>query len=138
VQDYAPTVRSLAGPAPYGSYFVRVHATNVCGVSPPSNEVNLLVQPCTAAPGAPTGLSVTKNGTFVAFSWNAAAGAAPTGYVLVVGSQTGLSNLLVFPTGNASTTLAGPAPPGTYFVRVLAQNACGQSGASNEIRLVVP
>ncbi len=129
---------ALAGPAPYGTYFVRVQATNVCGVSAPSNEVTLVVQPCTAAPLAPTGLSITKAGTFLTITWTAAAGTLAASYTLVVGSAPGLSNLAVLPTGNASTTVTGNAPVGQYYVRVLAQNACGFSGASNEVFIAVP
>ena len=129
---------ALAGPAPYGTYFVRVQATNVCGVSAPSNEVTLVVQPCTAAPLAPTALSITKAGTFLTITWTAPAGTLATSYTLAVGSAPGLSNLAVLPTGTASTTLAGNAPVGQYYVRVLAQNACGFSGPSNEVFIAVP
>ena len=137
-QNYPATVTALSGPAPYGTYFVRVLATNVCGVSPPSNEVTLVVQPCAAAPQAPTGLAIAKSGTFLTITWNAPAGTPPTGYTLAVGSMPGLSNLAVLPTGNASTSLAGNAPPGLYYVRVIAQNACGMSGPSNEVFVTVP
>jgi hypothetical protein len=36
-------VTSLASPAPSGLYFVRVVATNACGVSPPSNQVSFTI-----------------------------------------------------------------------------------------------
>jgi hypothetical protein len=36
-------VTSLATPAPSGLYFVRVVATNACGVSPPSNQVSFTI-----------------------------------------------------------------------------------------------
>ncbi len=137
-QNYAASVTALSGPAPYGTYFARVLATNVCGVSPPSNEVTLVVQPCAAAPRAPTGLAISKSGTFLTITWSAPAGTPPTSYTLAVGSAPGLSNLAVLPTGNTGTSLAGNAPPGTYYVRVIAQNACGASGPSNEFLVTVP
>ncbi len=56
----------------------------------------------------------------------------------MVGSQTGGSDVLVLPTGTTATSIGASAPPGTYYARVLAQNACGMSGASNEIVVVVP
>jgi hypothetical protein len=68
----------------------------------------------------------------------APAGPAPASYTLHVGSVPGGSDILVFSTGNAATTLGASAPPGTYYARVVAQNACGVSGVSNEIVVVVP
>lgn len=133
------TTTALGGPVPYGQYFTRVHATNVCGVGPPSAEVLLNVQPCTAAPSAPTGLAGNVVGRMVGLGWAApAAGPLPTGYTLQVGSNTGLSNILVYPTGTTATSLGAPAPPGTYYVRVAATNACGASAPSNEVVLIVP
>ncbi len=59
VQDYPATVTALtASGVPYGTYYVRVAATNACGVSPASNEVTVVVQPCAAPPQAPTGLTL--------------------------------------------------------------------------------
>ncbi|MCC6991354.1 MAG: matrixin family metalloprotease [Acidobacteria bacterium] len=136
--DYPATVTALAGNVPYGTYYVRVQALNVCGVSAPSNEIAVVVAPCTAVPQAPTALSVVKNGTFLTFSWTAPAGTPPTSYTFAVGSAPGASNLVVSPTGTTATTLAGNAPNGAYYVRVHAQNACGLSAPSNEIFVTVP
>ena len=81
----------------------------------------------------------TAPATWSALAWSApAAGPRPTSYTVVVGSVPGASNILVYPTGNAATTLVATAPAGTYFVRIVAQNACGGSGASNEIVVQVP
>jgi hypothetical protein len=49
----------------------------------------------------------------------------------------GGSNLASFETGNASTSLTAMAPPGIYFIRVRARNACGTSGPSNEVSATV-
>jgi predicted phage tail protein len=140
VADYASSVTGLVAPGiAYGTYFTRVAATNVCGVGPVSNELTLVVQPCAAAPQAPSGLHFSRTGSFVALAWSApAAGPAPSSYTLVVGSQTGAADILVVPTGTTATSTGAFAPPGTYYVRVLAQNACGVSLASNEIVVVVP
>jgi hypothetical protein len=139
VADYAASVTALVAPGiAYGTYFARVAATNVCGVSPVGNEVTLVVQPCASPPQAPTGLQFSRTGSFVALAWSApSSGPTPASYTLVVGSQAGASDILVFPAGPATSTGAS-APPGTYYVRVLAQNACGVSGASNEVVVVVP
>lgn len=140
VADYPSSVTALgASGVGYGTYYARIAATNVCGVGPSGNEVTLVVQPCAAPPQAPTGLHFSRTGTFVAMAWTApAAGPPPASYTLVVGSQTGGSDILVLPLGSAATATGAAAPPGTYYVRVLAQNACGLSGASNEIVVVVP
>jgi len=138
VLPFPATVTSLGGVVPYATYYVRVHATNVCGISPPSQEVALVVQPCAAAPAAPLGLTGSASGGVVTLAWTAPAGVSPTSYIVVAGSVSGGSNIVVYPTGSTATSLAAPAPSGTYFVRVIATNACGQSGASNEVTVVVP
>ena len=139
VQDFPSSVTALgATGVAFGTYFARVAATNVCGVSPPSNEVTVVVQPCSGPPQAPTGLHFNRTGSFVALGWTApAAGPPPATYTLVVGSVPGGSDVLVVSTGSATSTGA-LAPPGRYFVRVIAQNACGGSLPSNEIDVLVP
>lgn len=132
------TPLAFGASVPYGRYYTRLRSTNVCGVSPPSTEVILDVRPCTATPGAPTGLVFNVANRVVGMAWTAPAGTPPTGYSLVVGSVPGGSDLLVYPTGTTATSIAAPAPPGTYYVRVVATNACGASLASNEITVVVP
>lgn len=138
VLPYPATVTSLGAPVAYGTYYVRVLATNVCGVSPPSNEVALVVQPCAAPPTAPTGLVGAQSGGIVTLAWTAPSGINPTSYTVVAGSAPGAADIVVFSTGTTATGLAAPAPRGTYYVRVIATNACGQSGASNEVAVVVP
>ena len=138
VLPYPATATSLVGAVPYGTYYTRVHATNTCGMGPPSAEVTLVVQPCATAPAAPTGLVRSVSGGVVTLSWTAPAGTPATSYTIVAGSAPGASDITVYATGTAATSLATPAPAGTYHVRVIATNACGQSGASNEVVVVVP
>ena len=53
------------------------------------------------------------------------------GYLLEVGSSTGLSNILT--TSVLQSSMSTTAPPGTYFLRVKAANACGASAPSSEV-----
>lgn len=125
-----------------GSYYVRVRASDRIVTSAPSNEALLVVGgggACTSAPGAPTGLATAASGSTVTLTWSApGAGCAPSSYLLQAGSAAGLSNLANSNTGNTSTSyIAQGVGAGTYFVRILAANAFGQSAASNESTLVV-
>jgi hypothetical protein len=137
--QFAPTT-SLSAMGAAGTYYVRLFSGHACGTSAASNEVVVtLPAPCVAA-SAPQSFthSVSAN-RLVSLSWAApATGSGPFVYTVEVGSASGLSNLLVWSNG-ASTTLAAPAPPGTYYVRIRATNACGVPGpASAERTVVVP
>lgn len=120
---------------PPNTYFVRVRARNSAGTSSASNEVVVLVPggpgPCVLPPGAPTTLNISVAGQILSLTWNAPTGPI-TSYVIEAGSASGASNIAVFATGSTATSLTAAAPPGTYYVRVRAQNACGTSGPSNE------
>jgi hypothetical protein len=89
--------------------------------------------PC-AAPGTASPFTFSQSGPFVVLVWAGAAGASD--YVIEVGSAPGLSNLLVTSLG-ATTTVATSAPPGRYYARIRARNACGLGPASNEIVVTV-
>ena len=129
----------FAANAPPGTYWVRVVALNALGASPPSNEVSVTVaDPCSTPPNAPSGLTGTVSGTTVTLTWTGSAGGcAPTSYVVHAGSASGLSNIAMANVG-LQTGLSAGAPPGTYFVRIVASNASGVSAPSNEIVLTVP
>jgi hypothetical protein len=54
------------------------------------------------------------------------------------GSRSGLSDLAIVGTGTAATTFtANSVGNGTYYVRVLATNAIGSSGPSNEVAFTI-
>ncbi|HUE85115.1 MAG TPA: cupin domain-containing protein [Vicinamibacterales bacterium] len=91
---------------------------------------------CTTPPGAPANLTISGTGPVIQATWSVPASGA-TSYVVRAGSAPGQSNYVEYDTGSTATALTASAPPGTYYVRVHARNACGLSGASNEFVLVL-
>jgi predicted phage tail protein len=123
---------------PSGTYYVRVRAVDSSGAGPASNQIVVVVGGAAGcvAPSAPGNLALTTNaaGT-VGLLWNAASGAST--YILEAGSAPGLANLALADVGNTTTYTATGVGAGTYYVRVRARSACGTSGASNELTIVV-
>lgn len=139
ISTYPASVTNLVTAAPYGNYYVKLAATNVCGMSAPTAEVLIQVQPCTVQPNAPTGLTFGRAGNQVTFNWAApGGGGAPSQYVLVAGSQPGAGDLAILPTNSAATSFVAVGPPGTYYVKVFAANPCGNSAYSNEVVVAIP
>jgi predicted phage tail protein len=113
-----------------GTYYVRVRAANLAGVSGPSNEI---VVQGRGAPERPTNLTQVGASGTVHLRWlRPSGGPVPTGYVVEAGSAPGLADLASIQVG-ALTSFSASAPPGTYYVRVRAVNARGSSPPSNEI-----
>jgi subtilisin family serine protease len=122
---------------PPGTYFVRMVATNAGGTSPPSNEVTVSVagpQP----PGAPTlnPASVSPS-RVVTLSWTPGAGGTPSSYTIVA-RQSPAGPVIASVNVGLTNPISVGAPPGTYFVQVVASNALGNSPPSNQITVVVP
>lgn len=112
-------------PAPPGTYYLRVRAVAGSAVSPPSNEVRLVVRPIADDPGAPTPPVVNPilvQGSTVTVSWAASANA--TSYVVEAGSWPGMNDLGELITSATSVTVSG-VPPGVYYVNVYSRNARG-------------
>lgn len=122
------------GGVPPGQYFLRVRGRNTAGVSAPSNELLVQIGPltCTAAPAAPVQLSPSLQGNVVSLTWLPPPGGASS-YVLVAGTQPGQADLGVFDTGSSATSFVGPVPSGTYYTRIIARSACGDSAPSNGV-----
>ncbi|MGD9902375.1 MAG: Ig-like domain-containing protein [Vicinamibacterales bacterium] len=132
--------RTLAVNAPPATYFVRVVAVNTAGAGAASNEAVITTGGgiCTI-PAVPTGLQATAGSGTIDVRWDAAqAGAIPLGYVLQAGSISGASDRAVVSLPATTTTIAGAVPPGPYFLRLAAGNACGTSAVSADVSVVVP
>lgn len=134
VFDTGHTATSLVVNAPPGTYYVRVRGRLNGNVGAPTNEVVVAVSNSCVTPQPPNGLTHTVTGNLVQLSWQPAALA--TTYVLEAGSGPGLADIVSLSTGSLPA-LNASAPPGTYYVRVRARNACGASAPSDEIVVVV-
>ena len=133
---------ALQAQGPAGTFFARVRAKNGFGISGPSNEVQFTLGggpgPCTAPPPPPAGLTFLKAGGLLTLTWTASPGA--TTYQLQAGTAAGLTNAFDGDVGGSTSPQfdVTAVPAGTYFARVLAKNACGTSGPSNEVAIALP
>lgn len=129
---------SVYGDLPRGTYYARVRATNGAGTSLNSNEVRFTIG---RRLRTPTGLRVTWQGTTATLSWTASAADAaddvPTNYVLEAGTVPGEANVARVSVGNR-TVYSVEVPSGSYFVRVRAENAEGESDPSDAIEVTAP
>ena len=131
-------VLSFQGDLPKGSYYARVRAANASGTSLNSNEVRFNV---VRKLQSPSGVTVTWTGTTATFSWVSSSADIeadmPTNYVLEAGTAPGESNVATLNVGN-TTAFTTEVPSGTYYVRIRAQNAEGDSDPSQEIEVRLP
>jgi hypothetical protein len=122
--------------APDGVFFVRLRALTAAGLSGPSNEIQFATGQA-GPPLAPLALLATVQGTAVSLQWTEnPQGPIIGGYQVRVGTGPGLTNLGLAPLPPSARTFAAAAPPGTYYVRIVAVNAAGAGVASNEAVIV--
>ncbi len=95
---------------------------------------------CAAAPNAPATLAFTKvTADTVRITWAPVSGGErPTTFILEAGTGEGKSDIGTFVAAGTATSMDRQAPPGRYFVRLFARNACGTSPASNEQVITMP
>ena len=133
-------VRSFAATAPSGTFLLSLTATNAVGTGPESAVATVTFGGTVAPPASPTGFGVSVTGTTATFSWTApVSGGPPAGYVLLAGLSPGFTSAIAslpLPVSPTSFSIPG-VPVGTFYVRLVAQNAGGTSGPSNEVTLTV-
>lgn len=124
-----------------GNYYVRVRAANNTEIGPATSDVLLPVTGGCQPPGPPsnpTGITrIVDSSTWGWLQWNPGPGGVPAQYTIVASSTPGGVPIVTLPTPNTFLSLRD-IPGGTYYVRVIAQNACGQSAESAEFVVVAP
>src|SRR5205823_5180823 len=90
---------------------------------------------CVERPSPPTSVAATASKWLAIVTWSASSG-SPSSYLVEAGSSPGQSDISVTETGTPATSWKTATPPGTYYVRVRARNACGVSEPSTEIIVV--
>jgi fibronectin type 3 domain-containing protein len=138
-----PIVTYTDGPFSTGiTYYYRVTATNASGESAYSNEVSAVVP---TVPAAPTVLASTLSSApgsqSVVLTWTQSGTTSPaiTGNNVYRGTTSGSEVLVYSSTSPITTYTDGPYSTGaTYYYRVTAVNANGESAYSNEISQAVP
>jgi hypothetical protein len=131
----------LSASAAPGTYYARVRAMAADGESAPSNEVVIVVGGTGGGgggcmPNVPLGLAARVSGSVITLTWSRGiAGCAPTGYLLLVGSSTGTSDIATL--SIAATSFSVSAPDGRYYFRVVALNGSTRSVPSNEVAVMV-
>lgn len=130
-----------AGGIGSGTYYVRVRAANNEGVSPPSNEITLAVTGTCQPPGPPNNPSaitrVVGGPTWLWLQWSSGPGGVPSQYAIIASDTPGGAPIVTLPTRSRFLNLQG-IPNGTFYLRVIAQNACGESAPSAEMTVVAP
>lgn len=144
VFDLGSTATTFSAAAPPGTYFLRVAGRGTCGMGAPSNEMVASVSGGGGGGGgvvpvAPDNVTGSRSGNVITVSWTPpTSGAAPTSYVVDVGSMSGAMNLLSFNTGNLATSISGAVTPGTYYIRIRSRTGTLVSPPSSEVVVTVP
>ena len=130
--EYGPfpmglTTSAAATVAP-GTYYARVVADTAWGPLY-SNEVSAVVG-AAAVPPAPTLAPASVSGSTVTLSWSAPPG-GPYTYAAVARASAGGPPIAILPVNGLGFSVS--APPGRYYVTVVALNPYGPSAESNQI-----
>jgi hypothetical protein len=125
--------------APVGSYVIAVRAGAGTITGPFSNQVTLVIGP-PAPPSAPSGLSAIISGTAASISWNLNNPAGSLSGVQVrIATTPGGPPVVPIALGPTANFFSIPgAPPGTYYISVVAVGPGGASAPSEELILALP
>jgi len=133
-RTFLVTLTPAAGQTGAGGFTLSA-SDSVVTVSVP---VSFTVTTVPTAPDAPTALSSSAAGTAVTFNWTPAlTGAAPISFVVEMGTAPGTTTLPTQTVMSPAAHLSLVLPAGTYYARVRAVNAVGQSVPSPETSVTV-
>jgi uncharacterized protein (DUF1800 family) len=138
-ETLASIATGSAGPsfvinAPTGQFYVRMKSSHQGGLSLPSNEVPLVLNPG-VKPSAPANVQGAIKGNALWLAWrNTFTGGQPSGIFMDV---TGPATVSV-PLGYTESFYLPGAPNGTWTFRFRAINAAGSSGQSGSVTLTAP
>lgn len=119
---------------PPGHYFFAVSAIFAGGLSPPSDEAEVIATGSTSAVGPATGARAVSDGGTVTVTWTRAPQVA-TVYYVEIGSAPGRADVNILAT--ATPTLTFPSNAATYYLRVRAAGGATVSEPSNEVSVSV-
>ena len=125
---------TFSASAEAGSYYARIVAVNAEGESLASNEITVVLTNTCTAPTPPRNLRAIVDGTEAYVFWTPPAAGAVTTYTLQAGTAPGTT---LYPFSTRGTTLNANAV-GTFYIRAVASNTCGDSAPSNEVEVSLP
>jgi hypothetical protein len=122
---------------PPGTYYLRLRAANVRGVSAATSDVAVTVgaSTCAASLDPPSDLVATITGSHVTLSWTPSPGGAVTSYRIEAGRAPGDTVIQVTVSGTEDSYTT-TVPAGAYFARLRAVGPCGASQPSNEVPVI--
>lgn len=137
LQETENTSLSLTAGVSGNTDYFRVFAENECGSSAATNWISVQYPSCTAKPDQPTGLQAQNvQSTQYTLTWMSVDGAK--GYSVEVWNGYDHSWDTLQTTQEASIQIGNLTAGTVQYVRVVANNACGESQATPYIRVQTP
>lgn len=135
----AATTLEASGVGP-GTYYVRVRARNALGISPPSNEIQVVVGIVLGpgCPGPPRSLVGTGSLGGVTLVWQPPVAGTVQSYILEAGTTPGAADIGTINNGLSTTFIRAGVPAGVYYLRIRAVGpGCAPGAPSNELAVTV-